>query len=158
MGSGVGSGVGSGLGSGVGWSVGSAVGSGGCDGWSPCPCVGSGSDRFLSSRNDGLLVIGSHRATAVDNLVRGSVRRGIVVLVQTGLVASPGGGYGSRVAGGEPPPEPARNDTFRSNRSFDNGWKDCLDQTTGTKTLGTANTWVGNTSDGNDQPNGICPR
>jgi parallel beta-helix repeat protein len=106
------------------------------------------------SRNDGLLVIASRRAIIEDNLVRGSWMRGIFVRYdpEPPMVAA---GYVRGLGGIDIEP---RNNTFRSNQSVDNDRQDCRDESIGTKTLGTDNTWVANTSDGADFPNGICPR
>lgn len=111
-------------------------------------------NRFLKSRNIGLLVLGSRRGLAEDTLVKGTV--GIGIKVEDEEVGPPiaAAAYGSRTVAGSFSP---RNNTFRDNLSIGNGGRDCLDQTTGSRTKGTANTWTGNRSDGNDRPNGICP-
>ena len=45
--------------------------------------------------------------------------------------------------------------TFRGNDSANNDDLDCLDETHGSGTAGTDNTWIDNTGD-TEQPNGIC--
>lgn len=110
-------------------------------------------NRIIDSRNEGILTPGSRRGLAETNTVSGSLSHGIVVPADMAPIAG-SVGYGdlSTAGGGI-----ARNNIFRDNRSTDNAGRDCLDLTTGTRSKGTANTWTGNHSDGNDRPNGLCP-
>jgi parallel beta-helix repeat protein len=52
---------------------------------------------------------------------------------------------------------PSTGNTFSGNVSTGHSNLDCTDTSNGTGTLDTANTWTGNTGDGADVPNGICP-
>jgi hypothetical protein len=124
-----------------------AINTQGTDAWT---IIGN---RFVDTRNDALLVLASRRGVAEDNRINGTIGRGIIVEGGDGppvaVAAYPGITPTGVVA--------SRNNVFRDNTSIDNFGRDCVDQTTGTRTKGTANTWVRNEGDGNDQPNGLCP-
>lgn len=80
-----------------------------------------------------------------------------------GIIASNDGlgsipGPGAVPAGASPSPSfTTKNVTFRSNYANYNYSLSCIDETTGSKTLGTANTWSGNRAEPvSSQPLGIC--
>ena len=112
---------------------------------------------ILDSANDGIRGELAQDSRFEANLVRRSGLFGIIIDHEPdAAVAGAGAGYASRVAGTVSGGDGTGN-RFLDNGSFGSGRADCRDGTTGNRSKGTANTWRGNRSDGDDHPNGICP-
>lgn len=110
-------------------------------------------NRILDSGYDGIRV-GSAATTLFKNNV--VTRTGLDGITVEDAYSQPAGMmYGMRVAGlGSSAPGDNR---FVDNVVTGADGNACLDASTGSRTLGTANTWTGNSADGSSQPQGLCP-